>query len=286
MKNAQLAAALFLVTITIVASAQETGRSPKATSLTNPLAVRAMNYGRYQDDAWTHLPSLGVHYVFLNVPKADQVLPLEKGLAQGSLRPLVFHGETDLGRDTSVEELASQLAVCGRMGVKYLFLSPKHTDVTKEVAYERLRLAGDAARKHGVTIVLETHPDLGTNADAHLETMRRINHPNVRVNFDTGNITYYNQGLDAASELTKIIDYVAAVELKDHNGRFMDWNVPVAGKGVVDFPAVLKVLEERRFQGPITIEAEGVKGVEMDETQTKRYIAESVGYIQSLGNFR
>ena len=258
----------------------------KATGLTNPLAIRITNYGKYQDDAWTHLPSLGMHYVFLGAPAADQVAALEKRLAEHHLRPLVLRGDTDLGRASSVDELAAQLAVCEKMGVKYMFLSPKHTGVSKEVACERLRRAGDVARRHGVTIVLETHPDLGANADAHRETMRRINHPNVRVNFDTGNITFYNQGTDAVAELKKIIDYVATVELKDHNGQYMVWNFPVLGKGVVDFPAVLKVLEEHHFRGPITIEVEGVQGVEMDETQTKRYIAESVGYIQSLGNFR
>ena len=187
---------------------------------------------------------------------------------------------------SSVDELAAQLAVCEKMGVKYMFLSPKHTGVSKEVAYERLRRVGDIAKKHGVTIVLETHPDLGTNADAHLETMRQINHPNVRVNFDTGNITFYNKGTDAVTELKKIIDYVATVELKDHNGQYKAWNFPVLGKGVVDFPAILKVLEEHHFRGPITMEVEGVQGVEMDEAQTKQYIAESVTYIQSLGNFR
>jgi inosose dehydratase len=167
-----------------------------------------------------------------------------------------------------------------------MFLSPKHTGVSKQVAYERLRRAGDIARRHGVTIVLETHPDLGGTADAHRETMRQIHHPNVRVNFDTGNITYYNQGTDAVTELKKIIDYVATVELKDHNGQYKVWNFPVLGKGVVDFPAVLRVLEEHHFCGPITMEVEGIHGVEMDEAQTKQYIAESVKYIQSLGNFR
>ena len=55
---------------------------------------------------------------------------------------------------------------------------------------------------------------------------------------------------------------------------------------MVDFPAVLKLLEKHHFRGPITMEVEGVQGVAMDETQTKQYIAESVGYIQSLGNFQ
>ncbi len=258
----------------------------KPTHLENPLALRMANYGKFEAGGWTHLPSLKMHYVFQNVPAPDKVAALEKRLAGHHLRPLVFRGATDLGRESSVDELAAQLAVCEKMGVKFMFLSPKHTGVSKEVAYRRLRQAGEAARKHGVIIALETHPDLGVNADAHLETMRRVDHPNVRVNFDTGNITFYNRGTDAVAELKKIIDYVATVELKDHNGEYMDWNFPALGRGVVDFPAVLKVLEKHNYRGPITIEVEGVKGVQMDESQTKRYIAESVSYIQSLGDFR
>jgi sugar phosphate isomerase/epimerase len=60
----------------------------------------------------------------------------------------------------------------------------------------------------------------------------------------------------------------------------------VLGKGVADFPSVLRLLERQGFQGPLTIEVEGVQGVEMDESQTKSYIAQSVAYIKSLGEFR
>ena len=286
MKKAFALTVILIAVIGCVTAAQDVKVDTKATSLTNPLALRIMSYGQYEDDAWMHLPSLGIHYLFLAVPAADQVAAVEKRLTDHRLRPLVLRGDTDLGRTSSVDELAAQLDVCRKMGARHLFLSPKHTGVSKEIAYERLRRAGDIARKHGVTIVLETHPDLGTNGDVHLETMRRINHPNVRVNFDTGNITYYNKGTDAVTELKKIIAYVATVELKDHNGQYIVWNFPTLGKGVIDFPGVLKLLEKHNFHGPITMEVEGVQGIEMDEIETKQYIADSVAYIQSLGRFQ
>jgi sugar phosphate isomerase/epimerase len=299
-----LAAVLWVMTCFVVA--EEPKSAAKVTSLTNPLAIRLMNYGKFQDDAWTHLPSLDTHYIFMSVPMPDDVDAVAKLLAEHHLRPLVFRGYTnpgrpsaieggffrdgergmDLGEPSSVDALASRLAVCERMGVKYMFLAPKHTGLSKEAACDKLRRVGEIAKTHGVTVVLETHPDLGVNAAEHLETMQRINHPNVRVNFDTGNITFYNQGTDAVTELKKIIDYVATVELKDHTGQYKVWNFPVLGRGVVNFPAILKILEEHHFCGPITIEVEGVKGVAMDETQTKRYIAESIKYVQSLGSFQ
>ena len=136
-----------------------------------------------------------------------------------------------------------------------------------------------------MTIALETHPDLGTNADVHLETMKAINHPNIRVNFDSANITYYNKNTDAVTELRKIIDYVATVEIKDHTGEFETWNFPAVGQGVVDVPDLLALLREHGYTGPITLEFEGIKGVELSELETKLAIAESIAYIRSLGNF-
>ena len=252
----------------------------------SPLACRLTSYGKFEDAAWTHLPSIGVHYVFLSVPAPDQVENTMKRLKEHGLTPLVMRGNTDLSKESCVDELAVQLATCERMGVEYMFLSPKRNGAEKAAVFDRLRKAGDIAKQHGVIITLETHPDLGTNGDVHVETMKAINHPNVRVNFDTGNITFYNKGADAVAELKKVIDYVATVELKDHSGEFETWSFPPLGQGVVQFPAILQVLKEHRFAGPVTIEFEGVKGVELDKEQTKKAIADSVAYIKSVGQFK
>jgi len=266
-----------------IKSAEPKGdRSPP----TWPLACRLASYGKYQDAAWDHLPSIGVHHVFMSVPKPEDMPNIQKRLDDHQLKPLVIRGQADLGQPGCVDELAVQLATCEKLGVRYLFLSPRHTGVDKEVAYERLRRAGDIARKHGVVISLETHPDLGTNGDAHLETMRRVNHPNVRVNFDTGNITYYNAGADVVAELKKVIDYVATVELKDHGGRPKTWDFPALGRGKIDFAGVLRILKENGYAGPITIEVEGVEGIPGDEGQTKQAVADSVTFLRKLAPFR
>ena len=213
------------------------------------LACRLAIYGKYQAAAWDHLPSIGVHHVFLSVPAPGETEQVKEKLKAHGLEPLVLRGQTDLGKPNCVDELAGQLAVCEKMGVHYMFLSPRHAGVDKETACERLRRAGDVARQHGVIIALETHPDLGTNGDVHLETMKRINHPNVRVNFDTGNITYYNRGANVVAELKKIIDYVATVELKDHGGEPRTWNFPALGQGKIDLPGVLGVLKIPQLLG-------------------------------------
>jgi sugar phosphate isomerase/epimerase len=249
------------------------------------LACRLANYGDYQEAAWTHLPSLGAKYVFMNVPRPDQVEEVQKRLTDHGLAALVLRGEVDFKRTDAVDALADQAAVCERMGVKYMFLSVKGRWPDKQVIYERLRRAGDAAKKHGVTLAIETHPELGTNGDVLLETMKGVHHPNVRVNFDTGNITYYNRNTDAVTELQKIIDYVATVEIKDHSAQFETWNFPPLGRGAVDIPGVLRVLREHGFTGPITIEVEGVENVKRDQAQIQQDIAESFAYLRKLGRF-
>ena len=258
---------------------------PSEKQAPNMLACRLANYGKFQDAAWAHLPSIGFKYVFMNVPAPQEVPDIKARLNKHGLKLAVIRGNTDLSKSSSVDELAVQCQTCERLGVKYMFLSPKHPGVDKATAYRRLRQAGDAAKKHGVIIALETHPDLGTNGDVHVETMKRINHPNIRVNFDTGNVTFYNHNTNAAAELEKCIEYVATVEFKDHSGGFETWNFPTIGKGVVDFPAVMKILKDHKYAGPVTMEVEGVRGVEMDEEQTKKYIEQSAKHVRTLGEF-
>ncbi len=265
-------------------TAQSTESS--AAGQPNVLACRLANYGPFEESAWTHLPSLGLRHVFMNAPAPDHVAAVRRRLAEHGLTAVVLRGDADLTLPTGVDRLAEQLATCEQMDVHFLFLSVKRRDVDKQVIYERLRQAGELARQHGVTIALETHPDLGTNGDVQLETMRQVHHPNVRVNFDTGNISFYNRGTDAPAELRKIIDYVATVEVKDHNGQFEAWNFPALGQGRVDFPSVLRLLREHHYAGPVTIEIEGVQGVERSRAEIERDLADSVTYLRSLAEFR
>lgn len=244
-----------------------------------------MSYGDYQDAGWAHLQQIGVKYIFMQVPGPGEVEAAQQKLKPYGLTPLVFRGSADLSKDAFAEELEPQLAVCEQMGVKYLFLSAKRGDSPLEAAYERLRGAGDAAKAHGVIIGLETHPDLGTNGAVQVETMQAVNHPNIRVNFDTANITYYNENTTAVDELKKSIDYVATVEFKDHTGGLETWDFPVLGKGIVDIPAIIAMLREKGYSGPVTLEFEGTKGVELTQEQTLQAIADCVAYARSIGNF-
>ena len=250
------------------------------------LACRLANYGKFQEQGLAHISGMGLNYVFMNLPKAEEVDAVAAQLKALNLELIVARGETNLSTDDAIEDLRGQFEICKTLGLKYLFLSPKRHDAPKEEVYERLRKAGDAAADNDVILVLETHPDLGTNAAIHIETMKAIDHPNVRVNFDVANILYYNEGADPVEDLKACIDYVATVEVKDHDGKLESWFFPALGEGVVDFPDFFKVLRDHGYTGPITIEVEGIKGIEWSEADTHKAMEDSVRYLQSIETFK
>ena len=62
--------ALLLLSAACASAADETKSPASDASSANPLAVRIMNYGKFADHAYTHLPSVGVRFLFLAVPQA------------------------------------------------------------------------------------------------------------------------------------------------------------------------------------------------------------------------
>jgi len=247
------------------------------------IACRIFSYGKYQDRAWTHLPEIGIRNVEMPAPPAPEWAATKRKLGDHGLKATSLQSLCDLTRPDAVEVMRPQLEACAEFGSNICFLSAKPGDTPLKDIWERLRAMGDVAAGYDVTIVLETHPPLVTHGDLGRETMAAIDHPRVRINFDTGNIHFYNKGRTATDELAKVADLVAAVHLKDHTGRFEEWSFPVLGQGVVDFPGIFRMLDERGFQGPCTMELEGSKGQEFTEQQQCQYVADSVAYLRSIG---
>src|SRR5262249_6572088 len=129
----------------------------------------------------------------------------------------------------------------------------------RRTVIDHLRRIGGTASGLGVTVALETHKGPTQNAGAMLALMGEVDHPHVRLNFDTGNIAYYNQGADPVAELERVAPMVRNVHLKDNRGGFEDWYFPALGEGgAVDFRRVREVLDSVGFNGPYTIELEGI----------------------------
>jgi L-ribulose-5-phosphate 3-epimerase len=157
--------------------------------------------------------------------------------------------------------------------------------VERRTIVDHLRRLGDTAGGCGVTLALETHKGPTQNARAMLELMDEVAHPHVRLNFDTGNIAFYNEAADPCAELEQVKHMVANAHLKDSRGGFEDWYFPAVGDGgSVDFARVRGILDGVGFRGPYTIEIEGIAG-EPEPGPEGRLdrISRSVAHLRACG---
>ncbi len=225
------------------------------------------------------LQKLGIKGVEIGPPAPENVEKVKQELAKYGLTAMSISGGIDLVDENGVEKFNELINAAVSMGSKLIFASAHASDeIPREITYQRLRKAGDNAAKYGITICLETHPILCHNGDEALKTMQGVNHENVRINFDTANIYYYNEGTDSVTELKKIAKYVKSVHLKDTDGKPRSFNFPPLGEGVVDFPSIFRILNEVGFYGPFTFELESTGADEMPKALEK-----SINYLKETG---
>ncbi len=250
--------------------------------MANVIACRILSYGNYQERGWSHLPEIGIHNVEIAVPSPQEEPLIRRKLADHGLTATSLMGKCDITQDDAPELMRPQLEMCAAFRARICFLSVKAGETDRRLVWRRLWQIGETAARLGVTVAIETHPDLAMNGHVARQTITAVNHPNIRINFDTANIHFYNQGTTAVAELRKVLDLVAAVHLKDTPGGYQEWTFPALGTGVVDFPEVFRLLNGRGFHGPFTMELEGTKGIERTEAQQLEYVADSVKYLRKI----
>jgi inosose dehydratase len=199
-------------------------------------------------------------------------------------------GGADIRTEEGVELTERRIRFAARwFGVDVCVTGAGHPSDGSERAavVQHLRRLGDVAAASGITLALETHKGLTQNATAMLALMEDVDHPNVRLNFDTGNIAYYNRGADPCAELERVKQLVRNVHVKDNRGGFEDWYFPALGDGgAVDFVRVREILDGVGFRGPYTIEIEGIGG-EPEPGLDARHdrVARSVLHLRNCGFF-
>jgi sugar phosphate isomerase/epimerase len=158
--------------------------------------------------------------------------------------------------------------------------------------YSMLREVGDYAAGKGIRIALEIHAGVTANAADALRTMKEVNRPNVGINFDTANIIYYSESLDAmgyAESLESLAKHVFHVHLKDIiRGKTPRENVlPRLGTGEVNFRKVFDILHAAGFCGPFCFEVETFHGATASDDISAYHadLAASIEHIRALGEF-
>ena len=249
----------------------------------NVIACNLGSYRQYRETGYEHLARIGLTNVEIPLPERNEISAVQGELDRYGLTATSVIVRCQMDADDAVQRFVHSLDTVSEMGVGVVFSSVKSGGIDKDYIYGKLQDIGDAAGERGIVVAMETHPDMITNADVALETMAGVNHPHIRINFDTANVYYYNHNVDAVEEFERVVDYVGAVHLKDTNGEYETWHFPALGEGVVNFPAIFKCFADKGANGPYTMELEGIRGEELSREGVEKRVEDSMDYLRSNG---
>jgi sugar phosphate isomerase/epimerase len=120
---------------------------------------------------------------------------------------------------------------------------------------DTLRRVSDQAAAEGVTVAFETGQE---TADLLLLTLKELNRPNLRVNFDPANMLLYDKG-DPLQAVETLGPYIRSVHVKDANRPTTPgaWGEEVPlGQGQADIARFVQTLKKVGYRGPLCVERE------------------------------
>jgi D-psicose/D-tagatose/L-ribulose 3-epimerase len=158
----------------------------------------------------------------------------ERGIAITGMQALLFgtNGLNVFGTPAVQESLLQHLdAVCrigaGLGATRLVFGSPKNRDRSgltdeqaEEIATDFFRRLGEIAQSHGVFVCLEPNPpaygaNFMTNSAQTAQVVRRVAHPAIRMQFDTGALAM--NGEDPGNVLAACSDLIGHVHASEPN---------------------------------------------------------------------
>ena len=118
----------------------------------------------------------------------------------------------------------------------------------------------DYAADRNVCITLEIHEGATRTGEISLKLMESVDHPNVGINYDTGNVYYYNEGVDPAEDIKHIAEHVVHVHLKDTKGGKGEGSFVLLARDEWIFPKSLKCCSRWISEDPIAWKSRARKG--------------------------
>lgn len=160
-------------------------------------------------------------------------------------------------------ELRSRLQRVADLGVSTVVgpADPGSVNADFEAACAVLERMVEAASDCGITYCVDTRPTFCTHPRGMLRLLAQVDHPGLRLGFDTGTLPYLNDQINLEIALAKVCHAVGYVRLRDSTGEYGRWDFPALGcGGSTDFTRVLQLLDVCRFQGPYVVAVDGLAG--------------------------
>lgn len=246
----------------------------------NILAVNTNSYKGWQtskgyvgtklERALQGIANLGIKHVELStIPKhCEHALPekmmpedlvhLKEMTNKYNLEVISISGHVEINTSMGAKLFKKRIQLARSLNVPIVNAGTGKIDSTQSKTnfFSNIKELAEYAKDMNIIIALETHggPLTGTGKDS-ADTMEKINHPNVKINYDPANIIYYRE-MKPEEDIKYVLDYIVHVHLKDQKGGPGVPYFPPLGEGDVDFPAIFELLSKSEYSGPYSLEIE------------------------------
>jgi len=265
--------------------------------LPNRLAATTSSYGPYTlEEALAGIAASGYRYVELaairgvieHVPlDADgtTLARVQRLLNRYALIPSALSAHSNLAVARGLKDAFRALDLCERMGIPIMNTAvggPGEGEEDEAGFLRRIGGLADHAAARDITITLEIHGELTATGRKARALVKKVNRPNVRVNYDTANCEYFG-AVRAQDDLPDVLPWIGLSHLKDKIGGHRVWNFPALGKGHVDFHKCLRLLRRGCYTGPFSVEVEFTGHPWPPLAAVNRAMKASYKYLNRLG---
>jgi len=214
-------------------------------------------------------------------------LRLRERLAELDLIPITVGAYASILEPDDLEPLLRRIDFAQQLGASFVIIDAAGAEPVDEAEWRQVanlgRFLGDYAQARGVQLAFEIHAGLTRSGAVARRLLDAIDHAAVGVNYDTGNAIFYNDDVDPVADLRVIAERVIHTHLKDTSGGRGDWAFGPLGSGHVDLPTIVRILKEREFHGPYSLEIEGFAGEDLTRESRVERLRESLRYLETLG---
>lgn len=164
-------------------------------------------------------------------------------------------GHCRLLKDNDLDNFKKVLDLAENLGVKFVSTDTGEiNDKEDEKKFYKLisKIVNYASLKD-IIVCIEVHGGWFGTGKKGAAILKKINLPNLKINYDTGNVIFFNNTMPE-EDIKYALPFLGIIHLKDSSGKYKDWDFPAIGKGNINFNKIFNILNN--YKGPISIELE------------------------------
>jgi len=186
---------------------------PFARALTG---IRAAGY-RYVALGTTHVERAGAMAtpILAADATAEQAREVGRRCRDAGLEPVMMFSMIYPEHENGLRVLRQRIVQAQAAGIGQVLTFGHTRGGNRRLWIERFRELGPFAADHGVLLVVKQHGGETGTGRACAEITREVNHPNIKVNYDAGNVMDY-LNVDPIPDIRACADEVRSFCIKDH----------------------------------------------------------------------